>query len=104
MKINADSTTIQHLYHHSHSRQRSTWSFYSINLDSCSSLATAEEKAGTYHAELYRGSNFLTSAMRNPWKVLNRSLVPGEMAKNGRGTTVELELELELELEQLGGY
>jgi len=29
--------------------------------------------------------------MRNPWKVLNRSLVPGEMAKNGRGTTVELE-------------
>lgn len=37
---------IQHLYRHSHSRQRSAWSFYSINLDSCSSLATAEEKAG----------------------------------------------------------
>ena len=42
---------------------------------------SAEEKAGTYHAELYRGFNFITSEMRNPWKVLNRSLVPGEMAK-----------------------
>ena len=51
---------------------------------------TAEEKAVTY-AEVYRGFNFITTAMRSPWKVLNRLLVPGEMAKNGRGTTVELE-------------
>ena len=46
MKIDAESTTIQHLYRHSHSRQRPAWSFHSINLDSCSSLVTAEEKAG----------------------------------------------------------
>lgn len=54
-----------------------------------------ERKSGTYHAECYRGFGSIGSAVRSPWEgeeqVLNRSLVPGEMARDGRGTIADLE-------------
>lgn len=36
-----------------------------------------EKKAGIHHAEPYRGFNFIISAARSHWEVLNRSLVLG---------------------------